>query len=496
MRNFAMSGAVKRPPMLFNSIDFAVFLPIVFLLYWLVGRKDQRVRNWILLVASYVFYGWWDARFLALIAFSTLVDYFVGVGLGHTSDPKRRKYLLWTSLAVNLGMLGFFKYYNFFTASFVDAFSLFGAEFHADRLNIVLPVGISFYTFQTLSYSIDVFQRKLQPSRDPVAFAAYVSFFPQLVAGPIERAVNLLPQFSEPRIFNEAQAYDGVRQMLWGLFKKVVVADNCAAIVNPIFGAHELQDGSTLALAVVLFAFQIYGDFSGYSDIAIGCARLFGFDLMRNFAFPYFSRDIAEFWRRWHISLSTWFRDYLYIPLGGSRLGKLGTVRNVLIIFVVSGFWHGANWTFVMWGLINGLLFLPLLLRNSHRTMTDTVASGRTLPNGREVWQMLSTFVLVCFAWVFFRAASVSQALDVLAQIASSSFFSLPSMFDRKVLFFAVLGISVMALFEWFTRERQYGLQLDGLAPRAVRHTLYYGLIVLLMLGAPLGGGEFIYFQF
>lgn len=482
--------------MLFNSIDFAVFLPIVFLLYWLVGREDQRVRNWILLVASYVFYGWWDARFLALIAFSTLVDYFVGLGLGRSSDPKRRKYLLWTSLAVNLGMLGFFKYYNFFTASFADAFSLFGTEFHADRLNIVLPVGISFYTFQTLSYSIDVFQRKMEPARDPVAFAAYVSFFPQLVAGPIERAVNLLPQFSKPRTFNEAQAYDGVRQMLWGLFKKVVVADNCAAIVNPIFASHDLQDGSTLALAVVLFAFQIYGDFSGYSDIAIGCARLFGFDLMRNFAFPYFSRDIAEFWRRWHISLSTWFRDYLYIPLGGSRLGKPGTVRNVLIIFVVSGFWHGANWTFVMWGLINGLLFLPLLLRNSHRTMTDTVASGRALPNALEAWQMLSTFFLVCFAWVFFRAASVSQAFDVLERIASPSFFTLPSMFDRKVLFFAVLGTGVMAMFEWFARERQYGLQLDGMAPRPVRYTLYYGLIVLLMLGAPLGGGEFIYFQF
>ena len=302
--------------MLFNSIDFVVFLPIVFILYWWVGGNDPRRRNLILLIASYVFYGWWDPRFLVLIAFSTLVDYFVGVRLGSTSDARSRKYLLWTSLAVNFGLLGYFKYSNFFLESFVDAFSLFGQPFSIGRLNIILPVGISFYTFQTLSYSIDVYRNKMQPTNDPVAFATYVSFFPQLVAGPIERAEKLLPQFGSLRTFRYDMAVDGARQMLWGLFKKMVIADNCAFEVDRIFGQYHTLGGATLLLGSVLFAFQIYCDFSGYSDIAIGCARLFGFQLMKNFAFPYFSRDIAEFWRRWHISLSTWFRDYLYVPLG------------------------------------------------------------------------------------------------------------------------------------------------------------------------------------
>jgi len=482
--------------MLFNSIDFALFLPIVFLLYWWVGGNSQRRRNVIVLVASYVFYGWWDWRFLGLIAFSTLLDYSLGVALGNTDDERKRKYLLWTSIAINLGFLGFFKYYNFFADSFADAFTLFGSEFTTSRLNIILPVGISFYTFQTLSYTIDVYKRQLEPSRQPIAFAAYVSFFPQLVAGPIERAVNLLPQFSTLRKFDRSMAYDGVRQMLWGLFKKVVVADNCAEIVNPIFAAHHMHDGSTLFMAAILFAFQIYGDFSGYSDIAIGSARLFGFDLMRNFAYPYFSRDIAEFWRRWHFSLSTWFRDYVYIPLGGSRLGKALNVRNVLIIFVVSGFWHGANWTFVFWGLINGLLFLPLLLLGKNRAMTNTVAEGRMLPTALELWQMVSTFAITCFAWIFFRAASMQQAYDVLGSIASRTLFNAPAIASKRMLAFAVLGIMVTLALEWISREKQYGLQLDHVRSRPVRYALYYGVIAVIMLGAPLSGGEFIYFQF
>ena len=482
--------------MLFNSIDFALFLPLVFLLYWWVGGNSQRRRNVIVLVASYVFYGWWDWRFLGLIAFSTILDYSLGVALGNTNDEQKRKYLLWTSIAINLGFLGFFKYYNFFAASFADAFTLFGSEFTTSRLNIILPVGISFYTFQTLSYTIDVYKRQLEPSRQPIAFAAYVSFFPQLVAGPIERAINLLPQFSTLRKFDKAMAYDGVRQMLWGLFKKVVVADNCAEIVNPIFASHHMHDGSTLFMAAILFAFQIYGDFSGYSDIAIGCARLFGFDLMRNFAYPYFSRDIAEFWRRWHISLSTWFRDYVYIPLGGSRLGKALNVRNVLIIFVVSGFWHGANWTFVFWGLINGLLFLPLLLLGKNRAMTNTVAEGRMLPTALELWQMVSTFAITCFAWIFFRAASMQQAYDVLGSIASRSLFNAPAIASKRMLAFAVLGIMITLALEWISREKQYGLQLDHVRSRPVRYAIYYGVIAVIMLGAPLSGGEFIYFQF
>jgi D-alanyl-lipoteichoic acid acyltransferase DltB (MBOAT superfamily) len=319
-------------------------------LYWFAFNRNIRIQNILLLTASYIFYGWWDYRFLALIAFSSVLDYIVGLELSKSEGKIKRKLLLMASLTVNLGFLAFFKYFNFFAESFTEAFTLLGQPFSLSRLEIILPVGISFYTFQTLSYTIDVYKKKLSAVRDPVAFLSYVSFFPQLVAGPIERATNLLPQFLKKRVFDYAKSIDGMRQILWGLFKKIVIADNCAVYVNDIFSNHADYNGSTLLLGGVLFAFQIYGDFSGYSDIAIGTSRLFGFDLMKNFAFPYFSRDIAEFWRRWHISLSTWFRDYLYIPLGGSRGGKLMNLRNVFVIFLVSGFWHGANWTFILWG--------------------------------------------------------------------------------------------------------------------------------------------------
>ena len=342
--------------MLFNSIEFAIFLPIVFILYWFVTNRNLKIQNILLVCASYLFYGWWDWRFLSLIFFSSIVDYLVGIGLSKTEKTGKRKFLLLISIFVNLGFLGVFKYFNFFAENFAQAFTLFGSSIEPNRLNIILPVGISFYTFQTLSYSIDVYKKKLQPTKDIVAFFAFVSFFPQLVAGPIERATNLLPQFYKKREFSYDKATDGMRQILWGLFKKMVIADNCARLVNDIFDNFETFSGSTLLFGIVLFAFQIYGDFSGYSDIAIGTSRLFGFNLKRNFAFPYFSRDIAEFWRRWHISLSTWFRDYVYIPLGGSRGGKFSQVRNIFIIFIVSGFWHGANWTFIVWGALNAYI--------------------------------------------------------------------------------------------------------------------------------------------
>jgi alginate O-acetyltransferase complex protein AlgI len=336
--------------MLFNSLDFAVFLPIVFALYWFVTNHNLKLQNALIVAASYVFYGWWDWRFLSLIIFSTLVDYSIGRRLKNEEKQSTRKILLWTSIIVNLGFLGFFKYYNFFLDNFIAAFSFFGQEIQPNTLNIILPVGISFYTFQTLSYTIDVYKKKLEPTEDFIAFSAFVCFFPQLVAGPIERATNLLPQFYKKRTFEYDKAVDGMRQILWGLFKKVVIADNCAEYANLIFNNYQDYNGSTLLLGAIFFTFQIYGDFSGYSDIAIGTSRLFGFNLMQNFATPYFSRDIAEFWRRWHISLSTWFRDYLYIPLGGSRGGTWMKVRNTFIIFLVSGFWHGANWTFIVWG--------------------------------------------------------------------------------------------------------------------------------------------------
>jgi D-alanyl-lipoteichoic acid acyltransferase DltB (MBOAT superfamily) len=400
--------------MLFNSLDFAIFLPIVFILYWFVFKNQLKAQNALIGLASYVFYGWWDWRFLSLIVFSSVIDYFIGLKLEKTEWERKRKILLWTSVFVNLGFLGVFKYFNFFVDNFVEAFSFFGYNIPNTSLNIILPVGISFYTFQTLSYTIDVYRKQLQPTKDFIAFTAFVSFFPQLVAGPIERATNLLPQFYKKRTFDYAQAADGMRQILWGLFKKVVIADNCAQLANEIFNNSESYGGTSLILGALMFTFQIYGDFSGYSDIAIGTARLFGFKLMKNFAFPYFSRDIAEFWRRWHISLSTWFRDYLYIPLGGSRGGTVMKVRNTFIIFVVSGFWHGANWTFIVWGALNAIYFLPLLLRDKNRVHTGDIAANRLLPSLKELKGMLITFGLTVLAWVFFRAENIGHALQYL----------------------------------------------------------------------------------
>lgn len=479
--------------MLFNSIEFSIFLPITFALYWLVTNRNLKIQNLLLLAASYLFYGWWDWRFLFLIALSSFIDYSVGIGLAKTDNRTQRKFLLLTSILINIGLLGFFKYFNFFSANFAKAFTFFGKPITDPVfLSMILPVGISFYTFQTLSYSIDVYKRKLEPTKDIVAFFAFVGFFPQLVAGPIERASNLLPQFHRKRTFEYGQGVDGMRQILWGLFKKIVIADNCATYANDIFATYSNYSGSTLLLGAVFFAFQIYGDFSGYSDIAIGTARLFGFNLMRNFSFPYFSRDIAEFWRRWHISLSTWFRDYVYIPLGGSRGSTWIKIRNTFVIFIVSGFWHGANWTFIVWGALNAIYFLPLLLMNKNRKNTDTVAEGKLLPTLKEIFQIGITFFITLIAWVFFRAESVYQAVHYIMGIFSKSLFSLPEPSYMKLITAIALFISA----EWLQREKQHALQFDkAVLPKAVRWGLYYGIIMLII---SFGGNqqEFIYFQF
>jgi D-alanyl-lipoteichoic acid acyltransferase DltB (MBOAT superfamily) len=482
--------------MLFNSIDFAIFLPIVFILYWFGTKNNLKLQNFLVVVASYVFYGWWDWRFLSLILFSTLVDYTVGLKLKTQDNQTKRRLLLWTSILVNLGFLGFFKYYNFFLDNFITAFSFLGTEIKANSLNIILPVGISFYTFQTLSYSIDVYRRKLEPTNDFIAFSAFVSFFPQLVAGPIERASNLLPQFYEKRTFDYSKAVDGMRQILWGLFKKIVIADNCAHFANLIFNNSADYSGSTLVLGALFFAFQIYGDFSGYSDIAIGTARLFGFDLMRNFAFPYFSRDIAEFWRRWHISLSTWFRDYLYIPLGGSRGGTWMKVRNTFIIFIVSGFWHGANWTFIVWGALNAIYFLPLLLTKTNRTNLEIVAKGKFFPSIKELSLMLLTFGLTVFAWIFFRAENIGHAFSYLSEIFSYSLFSMPDLAGMENILSVSLSLVLFLFIEWTGRENQYAIEKIGILKiRLARYAFYYALIFAIFW---LGGKEqtFIYFQF
>ena len=447
-------------------------------------------------VASYLFYGWWDWRFLSLILFSTLIDYSVGVRLSKEDNISKRKILLWISILVNLGFLGFFKYYNFFLDNFVTAFSFFGTPINAQGLNIILPVGISFYTFQTLSYTIDVYKRKLEPTKDFIAFTAFVSFFPQLVAGPIERATNLLPQFYKKRTFDYDKAADGLRQILWGLFKKVVIADNSAQITNEIFNNSADYSGSTLVLGAIFFTFQIYGDFSGYSDIAIGTSRLFGFNLKQNFAFPYFSRDIAEFWRRWHISLSTWFRDYLYIPLGGSRGGTWMKVRNTFAIFIVSGFWHGANWTFIVWGALNALYFLPLLLLNKNRANTDTVAKGKYFPSFKEFYQIGITFSLTVLAWIFFRAENIGHAWSYLSTIFSKSLFSIPHFSGMRDALITLILITIFIAVEWVGRNEQYAIENIGLKWKKITRWAFYLIVIFTII---IFGGkqqEFIYFQF
>jgi alginate O-acetyltransferase complex protein AlgI len=478
--------------MIFNSIDFAIFLPIVFLLYWCVVNKDLRHKNLLIVISSYIFYGWWDWRFLSLIVFSTIVDYTIGLKLQKEALQSKRKVLLWISVFVNLGFLGFFKYYNFFLENFVTAFSFFGSDISTNSLNIILPVGISFYTFQTLSYTIDVYKGKLEPTTDFIVFSSFVSFFPQLVAGPIERATNLLPQFYTNRTFEYSKAVDGMRQILWGLFKKIVIADNCAHFANQIFNNSSDYSGSTLVLGALLFTFQIYCDFSGYSDIAIGTSRLFGFNLKKNFSFPYFSRDIAEFWRRWHISLSTWFRDYLYIPLGGSRGSQLMKIRNTFIIFIVSGFWHGANWTFIVWGALNAIYFLPLLLTNKNRNNLEVVARGKYFPTLKELFFMLFTFGLTVFAWIFFRAEDMGHAISIISKICSSSLFKVPEV--RPVTIIALLCLFI--LIEWFGRDSQYAIaKINIIEKRFFRWSFYTALCFFIFIFQG-NQQEFIYFQF
>ncbi len=482
--------------MIFNSIDFAIFLPIVFILYWFVFNKNIKSQNILIILASYFFYGFWDWRFLSLIFLSTIVDYFVGIKLSQNKNYFKRNFWLSISIFVNIGALCIFKYYNFFLDNFIELFSFFGANIKYNSINIIVPVGISFYTFQTLSYTIDIYRNKISHKRDFIAFMAFVSFFPQLVAGPIERAKNLLPQFHKRRKFIYSNTVDGMRQILWGLFKKIVIADNCAEFANQIFNNYEDLNGSTLILGAIFFAFQIYCDFSGYSDIAIGTARLFSFNLMQNFAFPFFSRDIAEFWRRWHISLSTWFRDYLYIPLGGSKVKRILRIRNIFIIFIVSGFWHGANWTYIIWGALHALYYIPLMLLKKNRKNLTVIAENKIVPSIKDFCLIISTFTLTTFAWIFFRSESITHALGYINNIFSLSIFSLPSQFGGWRAIITLLVITFLILVEWMQREKQHALDLSSFnLNRFIRWTIY---LIIIFIIINFGGRqqEFIYFQF
>ena len=484
--------------MLFNSVEYLLFLPVVFVLYWVVFKARVNYQNLLIIVASYIFYGWWDWRFLLLILASTLVDYFVGHQIFRSQDNRqRRKLWLWVSMIFNLGLLGFFKYFNFFVDSFMEMVHTMGYDIKSTwTLSIILPVGISFYTFQTMSYSLDIYYKRLRPTSDIVAFTAFVAFFPQLVAGPIERASNLLTQILNPRKFDYVQASSGIKLILWGFFKKLVIADSLAPVVDDIFANYGSYSASSLALGVVLFSFQVYGDFSGYSDIAIGTAKLFGIELMSNFKFPNFSRNVAEYWQRWHVSLSTWFRHYMYIPLGGSRVGKLKAVRNICVIFLVSGFWHGANWTFIFWGGLHALFYIPVFLLGRNRIYADNVVAENTfLPSVKELGMVLWTFILVTFSRVFFRSPSLTDSFGYLQQFYTKFGYEnyIHPMGYRMMDFYVLLLLFVLYEFRIRKDERNpFPFKSVGM-----RFMSYTAVVLAILLFYDDGvNRSFIYFQF
>jgi len=483
--------------MLFNSVSFAIFLPIIFFFYWFITSKSRFSQNILLLISSYFFYACWDWRFLFLLIFSTLLDFYTGIKITTSPNKTVRRMWFFLSIIINLGFLVFFKYYNFFIGSFAELTKQVGLELNPWTLKIILPVGISFYTFHGLSYIVDVYKNRIKAERNFIDYSLFVSFFPLLVAGPIERATHLLPQLKVKRHFNYREAVDGLRQILWGLFKKILIADNCATIVNSIFDSHATLTGSSYLLGGLLFTFQIYGDFSGYSDIALGVAKLFGINLLRNFSYPYFSRNIAEFWRRWHISLSSWFKDYVYIPLGGSKVNTWKKIRNVFVIFILSGFWHGANWTFILWGAMNALYILPSVLLKSNRTFVDIVAKGKSLPTLKEFIAILITFTLTVFAWIVFRSPNVSTAVSYIFTIFSHSLFTVPLLPTTGLsLKLIMLFIGFLLVIEWRGRENEYAIaKLGSTWSRPKRWLFYYSLILAIMHW---GGAEqqFIYFQF
>ncbi len=483
--------------MLFNSFEFFIFLPIVFCLYWFVLKKHLKLQNILLLIASYVFYGWWDWRFLSLIMLSTLVDYFVGIQIHKNEIVKIRKRWLRASIIFNLSLLGFFKYFNFFIDSWIDAFNSIGYHMDHFTLNIILPVGISFYTFQTMSYSLDISKRKLEPTKDFIAFATFVSFFPQLVAGPIERASNLLPQFFKKKKFEYRMAVDGARQILWGLFKKIVIADNCASYVNEIFQNYSDYSSGTLILGVIVFAFQIYADFSGYTDIAIGVAKLFGFNFKRNFNYPYFSTNISDFWKRWHISLSSWLNDYLFTPLAIEcrNYKKHGIFFAVFITFLISGLWHGAGWNYIVWGGLHGLFYIPIIFsKKRFSSISSNKINPKTKSTLKDLPKILLTFAMVCFTYIFFRSINLTEAINfnkaILDGLVTNNIINIKIPDVRIILF-----VPCLIFIEWIQRDKEFGMDLQKMSFTILRWLIYFLMIFLIIIfGAK--SQSFIYFQF
>jgi alginate O-acetyltransferase complex protein AlgI len=484
--------------MLFNSIEYIIFFPVVYLLYWYLFSRDLKVQNLLLLFSGYVFYGWWSYKFLFILFASTLLDFLYGFGVS-SSSKGRSKFFLWLSILNNLGLLALFKYYDFFVSEIQTGLKIIGIETNPVLLNLVLPVGISFYTFHGMSYIFDIYRGVQKPINNFIEYAVFVCFFPLLVAGPIERANHLLPQIQNKRLFNYKQSVEGCRLILWGFFKKVVIADSLAGTANLIFENYNDYNDATLIIGILAFSFQIYGDFSGYTDIALGSAKLLGFELLSNFRFPYFSRNIAEFWRRWHISLSSWFRDYLYIPLGGSRGGKQIAVINTFIIFIVSGFWHGASWNFIVWGLIHAIGFIPLLLLDDNRKyLNEVVAEKNNIPSIKELFEILCTFSFVSLAWVFFRSESVGKAVDYLLKLKNNIFYNYDSFFSNPAGKSSLIYICVLILFDWKIRRNERVLEIHKNV--YVRYMIYILLFTLVLVHANFfkkgSNIEFIYFQF
>ena len=477
--------------MFFNSLSFAVFLPLVFLFYWSIGKNSKRTQNTILIIASYYFYSCWDWRFLFLLIFSTFLDFFTALQIEKGKSIKSRKFWFWLSIIVNLGFLGVFKYYDFFATSMANMIGSLGFNANPLLLKLILPVGISFYTFHGLSYVIDIYYKRISAERNFIDYSLFVSYFPLLVAGPIERATHLLPQVKKVRKFDFEQAKSGVYQILWGLFKKVVIADTCATYANAIFDNFQNMNSFSLLLGAFYFAFQIYGDFSGYSDIALGVSKLFGIELLRNFNFPYFSRDIAEFWRRWHISLSSWFRDYVYIPLGGSKGSKTKQIRNVFIIFLLSGFWHGANWTFLAWGAINAMFFLPLLLLKKNRSNLDSVSIELSLNSLKVISQIVFTFIITCFAWIFFRSPSIGSAVNYIERIFTQGEFAEQYLKNERYNYEILILIVSFIAIEWINRNK-----IEPLSGKNSWIKVALCLIGIVVLGVFSDYKSFIYFQF
>jgi len=477
--------------MFFNSIQFAIFLPLVFLLYWFVPNKSKLSQNIVLTIASYYFYSCWDWRFMFLLLFSTLLVYFAAIELEKSARPTSRKFWLWMTVTVSLAFLGIFKYYDFFAVSFAELADNLGLHLHPTLLKLILPVGISFYTFHGLSYIIDIYFKRIKAEKNFIDYFLFVSYFPLLVAGPIERATHLLPQLKTKREFDFEKAKEGIYQIIWGLVKKVVIADTCAMYANAVFDHYNSMNSLSLILGAIYFAFQIYGDFSGYSDIALGTSKLFGIELLKNFDYPYFSRDIAEFWRKWHISLTTWFRDYIYIPLGGSRGSKWMKIRNTFIIFLVSGFWHGANWTFIAWGLINALYFIPLLVLNRNRNNIGTFRISLNLSSARILLNIFFTFTITCLAWIFFRAKTIQDAMLYIKRMVTDLHFA-PQYFNfdrynNEIL----LMIGLFTIIEWNNRYK-----IEPLSGKYSWLKVSLSIIAIIALGIFTDYKNFIYFQF